>query len=67
MKERMLKQLKKGEWFTLTPDAEPDEKKVYVKDDYDRSTKRYAVYKWTDICAYRYLKPTTKVYTDFTF
>ena len=62
-----LKDLKKGEYFTLKPIAEPKESQVYIKEDYDRSEKKYCCSKFSDICASRMLKPTTKVYTEFTF
>ena len=62
-----IKDLKKGEYFTLKPIAEPKPSQVYVKGDYDRSEKKYDCIKFSDICSSRSLKPTTIVYTDFTF
>lgn len=62
-----LKDLKRGEWFTLKPIAEPKESQVYIKDEYDRSEKKYLCGKFSDISASRLLKPDTEVYTDFTF
>lgn len=67
MKEITIKDLKKGDFFTLKPIAEPKESQVYIKEDYDRSERKYLCSKFSDISASRMLKPTTKVYTDFTF
>ena len=64
---RNLKDLKKGEWFTLKPYAEPKASQVYVRDEYDRSEKKYLVTKFDDIGRSRLLKGTTPVYTEFTF
>ena len=63
----LLKELKKGDWFTLKPIAEPKESQVYIRGDYERSDKKYSCSKWSDINYERFLKGTTKVYTDFIF
>lgn len=62
-----LKDIKKGEYFTLKPIAEPKESQVYIKEEYDRSEKKFLCGKFSDISASRLLKPDTTVYTDFTF
>ena len=62
-----LKQLKKGEWFTLKPINNPTEHQVYVKGEYDRTDKKYSVTNWDDINDERFLKGETTVYTGFTF
>lgn len=62
-----LKQLKNGDYFTLLNIREPRESQVYIKGDYDRSEKKYCCGIFSDISRYRMLKPTTIVYTDFTF
>lgn len=62
-----LKELAKGEWFTLKPIAEPKESQVFVKGEYDRSDRTYECTKWSDISEAKYLKGDTKVYTDFIF
>ena len=62
-----LKDLKRGEYFTLKPIEEPKDSQVYVKGDYDRSQKKYECDKFSDISACRYLKANTMVYTDFIF
>ena len=67
MTSRKLKDLKKGEWFTLKPYEYPTASQVYIKGDYDRSDKKYSCIKWADICAERFLKGNREVYTDFIF
>ena len=62
-----LKELKKGEWFTLKPIENPTEHQVYVKGDYDRANKKYSVTHWDDINSERFLKGDITVYTGFTF
>jgi hypothetical protein len=73
MKPVLLKQVKKGEFFTLTDsvkyneDGEVLSKYVYVRDAYDRESKKYEVYKFDDVCNYRYMNGTRIVYVDFRF
>lgn len=62
-----VKQLKKGEWFTLKPISEPKESQVFIRGDYDRSAKEYECGKFSDISYSRLLKGDTEVYTDFVF
>lgn len=73
MKPVLLKDVRKGEYFTLTDKVkynEDDEvlsRYVYVRSDYDRETKKYEVYKFDDINDYRYMKGTRIVWVDFIF
>ena len=62
-----VKQLKKGEWFTLKPISEPKESQVFVRGDYDRTEKKYVCGKFSDISYSRLLKGDTEVYMDFVF
>ena len=62
-----IKELKKGEYFTLKPIAEPKESQVYIRGDYDRSEKKYECVKFNDMNEYRYYKGEKEVYTDFVF
>ena len=62
-----LKELKRGDWFTLKPIENPKESQVYIRDEYDRESKKYVCGKFSDISASRLLKGDTEVYTDFTF
>lgn len=67
MKKVTLKDVKKGEYFTLKPIEEPTEKQVYVRDDYDRSSKKYTYYNFADVNRYGEKKGNTCVYVGFTF
>ena len=64
-----LKDLKHGEFFTRKPmnNQEAKASQVYIKEDYDRSTKKYWCQKWDDISRGIELKGDTEVYQDFTF
>lgn len=62
-----LKDLKKGEYFTLKPIADPKENQVYIRGEYDRSEKKYDCGRFDDISYSRLLKGDKEVYTDFTF
>ena len=62
-----LKELKRGEYFTLKPIAEPKESQVYIRGEYDRTEKKYDCTKFSDICCSRLLKGDREVYVDFTF
>ena len=67
MTEKKIKDLKQGEWFTLKPSEYPKDSQVYIREDYERSEKKYYCSKWSDICAGRFLKGDKVVYVDFTF
>ena len=64
-----LKELKHGDFFTRKSmnGREAKESQVYIKDDYDRSTKKYWCQKWNDISKGIELKGDTEVYQDFIF
>ena len=62
-----LKDLKKGELFTLKEIAEPRDAQVYIREDYDRSEGKYWAQKFSDISAGRYLSGDREVFTDFVF
>lgn len=64
---KQLKDLKKGEFFTLRPIENPNMDQVWVRAGYDRSERKYDAYNYGNVCRTRMLKGTTKVYTDFTF
>jgi hypothetical protein len=73
MKPVLLKQVKMGEYFTLTnnvkynEDGEVLSKYVYVRDAYDRESKKYEVYKFDDVNDCRFMKGTRIVWIDFVF
>ena len=64
-----LKELKRGEYFTRKSLNEREAKpsQVYIKEDYDRSTKKYWCQKWDDISKGIELKGDTEAYQDFVF
>ena len=64
---KTIKQLKKGEFFTLKPVNEPTGFQVYIRGDYDHSEKKYVCTKFSDICYSRLFDGKRIVYTDFTF
>ena len=62
-----LRELKHGDYFTLKPIEYPKESQVYIKEEYDRSEKKYCCTKFSDVCYSRMLSPEKEVYTDFIF
>lgn len=62
-----IKDLKKGEFFTRKPIENPKETQVYIKGDYDRSTKTYDCTRFDDISRTISLKASAQVYTEFVF
>lgn len=62
-----LNELKKGAMFTLKDIAEPTESQVYIKGDYDRTTKTYSCICFADMNKEKFLKASKEVFTDFTF
>lgn len=64
---KRIKELKKGEYFTLKDVEYPSENIVWVRGDYERSMKKYSCYKFSDVCHERFFKGDKEVYTEFTF
>ena len=64
---KTIKELKKGEYFTLKSVEFPKDSQVYVRGEYDRSSKTYSCYKWSDTSAERFFKGNKVVFTEFTF
>ncbi len=62
-----IKELKKGQWFTLKPIAEPKENQVYIRGDYDRGSKKYSCGRFDDCSFEKEFKGDKVVYTDFVF
>ena len=59
---RPLSKVKKGEVFRYKPNGP-----VWVREDYDRTTKKYIVTKWDDTCHYSHKAGTTEVLVGFIF
>ncbi|MBN9482192.1 MAG: hypothetical protein BGO70_16590 [Bacteroidetes bacterium 43-93] len=62
MQTSVIEALKKGSFFKM-----PGKKPVYIKDDYNRTLKKYSAYKFDDVNAYRHLKKGTIVEIGFDF
>lgn len=62
-----VKELKRGDYFTLKPLEQPRDSQVYVRGDYDRTTRKYCACKFDDISAERLLNGDREIYTDFIF
>lgn len=62
-----IKELRKGDFFTLRPLRYPTEKQVYIRGEYDRSARKYDCGRYDDISYSRLFKPDTVVYTEFMF
>lgn len=62
-----LKNLKNGDFFTLKDIEYPNDNQLYVKGDYDRSSKTYTCYCFGDINKFRSFKGDKVVYIGFTF
>ena len=62
-----LKDLKKGDFFTLKYIECPKESQVYIKGHYDRTTKSFSCVKFSDTNSERFIKSDKLVFTEFTF
>ena len=67
MEAKMIRELAKGEYFTLNPVEEPNESQVYIRDEYDRSECKYWAYKWSNVNYGRFFSGNKVVYVGFTF
>lgn len=59
-----IKDIKKGDFFRL---KDSESATVWVRDEYDKSSKKYWVYKFDDVNHGKEVKGTQKVFTEFTF
>lgn len=65
-----LSEIKRGEYFTLKPYAEPNPDQVFIKGAFDRKANKYDCERYNMKCrhgAKRMIKGDTEVYTDFVF
>ena len=62
-----VKELKRGEMFTLRPIEEPRESQVFIRGEYDRSERKYWCDRFSDISDGKFLSGTKEVYQDFVF
>ena len=62
-----LKELKKGDYFCKKEINYPKESQVWVRDEYDRSAKKYFCHRFSDINDTQLIKGDKEVFTDITF
>ena len=62
-----LKDIKLGEYFVFIDKNGKPRQTVWVRDNYDRSTKKYEVFKFYDICDSKLVSGTRKVTQSFIF
>lgn len=62
-----LRTLKKGDYFTIKPIAYPTDKQIYIKDEWDRSSRKFCCGRYDDISYSREFPADKMVYTDFIF
>ena len=67
MEKKRIKDLKKGEYFTLKPIEFPKENMVLIRGEYERSSKKYSVTKFDDINHESFMKGDKMVYVDLIF
>lgn len=67
MLKKLVRDLKKNEWFTLKPIEEPKESQVWIRGEYDRISKTYGANNYGDYNKERFFKGNKEVYVDFTF
>lgn len=62
-----IKELKKGDFFTKKAVLYPSENQVFVRGEYDRSTRRYECYRYSDVNDTQYLRGDKIVFCDLIF
>lgn len=67
MKLKELKNKQPENWFTLKPIEHPTYMQVWIREEYDRSAKKYCCVCYGDICKSRLIDGNKEVYTDFIF
>lgn len=65
--KKQLKELKKGEWFTLKEVPYPTDEQVYIKGEYDRATKKYSCCKYGDMNCEKFFSGSKLVFDEFIF
>lgn len=62
-----INDLKMGDFFTKKAVEYPTERQVFIRGEYDRSTKKYECTRFDDINTVCYLDGKKEVFTDFIF
>lgn len=63
----IIKDIKKGDYFTLKEISEPKESQVYIKGEYDKSSKTYSCCKFNDMNEERFYKGNKIIFAEFIF
>ena len=61
---KSIRNLKKGDYFTLKEIEYPNETQVWVRDIYDPTTKTFICYNFSDINRFRSFKGSKMVFDD---
>ncbi|MSA03725.1 hypothetical protein GKG47_20180 [Lactonifactor sp. BIOML-A3] len=64
---KKLKDLKIGSYFTLKEIENPKAEQVYIRGEYDRSSKSFSCEKFSDTNSERFFRSDKEVFTDFIF
>lgn len=69
LKAVTLREVKPGDWFTLSPIEYPKENQVWIKEvnGYDRASRTFACQNWGNVNYERFFKPDRIVYLGFYF
>lgn len=62
-----IKDIKKGDFFTLKAISEPKESQVYIRGEYCREEKKYNCCKFNDVNNERLFNGNKEVYIDMIF
>ena len=62
-----VKELKKGDYFTLKEIPFPSDSQVWIRGEYDRGSKTYSAVNFADVNRERFFPGKKAVYVDFTF
>ena len=62
-----IKDLKKDEMLTLKNIEQPKESQVWLKSHYDKSTKKFVIYNFSDIGKSKLIDGSREIFTNFTF
>ena len=65
--ELTIKDLKKGDYLTLKKIDDPKESQVWLKDDYDKSSKCFFIVNFANMNKSKLVKGSLKIYTSFNF
>lgn len=61
-----IRNLKKGEWFTLRHIETPKPNQVWIRNHYDKANNRYSIINW-ETQRERFIRADRKAYLNFTF